>query len=136
MRVVLDTNIYLSGLNFPESFPGKVLRLARSKKIRVYCSKFIIDELKKNLIVKFDYEVSMAEKFIEEILKFVLIVRAQKKVKIISKKDDDNRILECALAAKAEYLVTGDKKHILPLKEFRGVRIISAKEFISNYNKL
>ena len=136
MRVVLDTNIFLSGLVFPEGFPAKVLRLARIRKIRVYCSKFILDELKKNLIVKFDYEAAMAEKLIEEMFKFIRIVRPQEKVKIIKEKDDDNRILECALAAKADYLVSGDKKHILPLKKFRGVRIISATEFISNYSEL
>src|SRR3990167_8243476 len=108
MRVVSDTNIYLSGLAFPEGFPAKVLRLARTRKIRVYCSKFIIDEIKKNLIVKFNYSETMAEKFIEEILKFILIVRPQVKVKIIKEKDDDNRILEAACGAKTDYLVSGD----------------------------
>lgn len=136
MRVVLDTNIYLSGLLFPEGFPAKILQLARARKIRVYCSKFIIDELKKNLIVKFNYSEVVAEKFIEEILKFVRIVRPQVKIQIVKEKDDDNRILEAACVVKADYLVSGDKKHILPLKKFRGVRIISAREFISNYNKL
>ena len=48
MKVVLDTNIYLSGLAFPKSFPGKVLELARARKFEVFCSKFILGEIKKN----------------------------------------------------------------------------------------
>ena len=64
MRIVIDTNIYLSGLIFPKSFPGQVLKMARTQKIEVYCSNFILDEIKKNLIIKFHYSEDMAEKFI------------------------------------------------------------------------
>jgi predicted nucleic acid-binding protein len=39
-------------------------------------------------------------------------------------------VLECALAGEADYLVTGDKKHLLPLRQFRGIRIISPAEFL------
>ena len=42
----------------------------------------------------------------------------------------DEMILECALAADADYVVTGDKKHLLPLREFRGIRIVSATDFL------
>ena len=43
---------------------------------------------------------------------------------------DDEMILECALAGEADYIVTGDKKHLLPLREYRGVQIINAAEFL------
>ncbi|MBM2821250.1 MAG: hypothetical protein HW405_1010 [Candidatus Berkelbacteria bacterium] len=130
MRVVIDTNIYLSGLVFPESFPGKILKLSRARKIQVYCSKFILDEIEKNLIIKFGYSEEMAGKFIEEILKFVQIVNPKIRVAIIKEKQDDNRILECAVEAKADFLISGDKKHLLPLKKFRRIEIVSAKKFI------
>lgn len=129
MKVVVDTNIYLSGLIFPESHPGKVLRLLRGSKIQVYCSKFILDEIRINLIIKFGYSEEYTEKFIEEILKYVQIVRPQIKINQIKEKDDDNRILEAAVEAKADFLVSGDKKHLLPLKNFHGIKIVSAKEF-------
>lgn len=131
MRVVIDTNIYLSGAAFPENFPGKVLKLAMAKKIEVYCSKFIVDEIKKNLIVKFGYSESWANKFIDEILKFVKIIRPKIHLNMISEKDDDNRILEVAKAARAHFLITGDKKHILPLAKINNTKIISAKEFFT-----
>jgi predicted nucleic acid-binding protein len=43
---------------------------------------------------------------------------------------DDHRILECAVAARADYLITGDKRHLQSLKHFRGIQIVSPREFI------
>ncbi|MCE9518740.1 MAG: PIN domain-containing protein [Verrucomicrobia bacterium] len=43
---------------------------------------------------------------------------------------DDEMVLECALAGEADFIVTGDKKHLLPLREFRGTRIISPSDFL------
>jgi len=132
-KVVLDTNIYLSGLIWPESLPGQVLKLARKRRIEVFCSRFILDELKKILSIKFDYPQEFSQRYIEELLKFVKIVKPQVAISVISKKDDDNRILECALKAKADVLISGDRKHILPLKKVDGTQIISAREFIRRF---
>ena len=49
-------------------------------------------------------------------------------VSVIREKDDDNRILECALSARAHYLVSGDRRHLLPLRKFRGVSIVTPAE--------
>ncbi len=108
--------------------------MARQKRFDVTCSPFILNETKKNLVVKFNYSDIMADKFIEEILKFVLVVTPKVKVDLIKEKVDDNRILDCALVAKADYLISGDKKHILPLKKFRGTYIISVREFIEKFD--
>ena len=43
---------------------------------------------------------------------------------------DDHRILECAVAARVDYLITGDKSHLQPLKHFRGIQIVSPREFL------
>lgn len=130
MKVVLDSNIYLSGLIFSDSNPALILDFAQKGKFELYCSDFIIKEIHRNLIIKFGYNETMAEQFIEEILKITKIIIPRRKVKIIKVKKDDNRILECALAAKADYLVTGDKKHILPLRKIVGTKIISAADFV------
>lgn len=57
------------------------------------------------------------------------------KVSIIKSKDDDNRILECALESKADYIISGDKRHILPLKELEGIKIVSVSEFLEDKKK-
>ena len=54
----------------------------------------------------------------------------KRKVTIIKYKDDDNRILECALEGKAQYIISGDRKHLLPLKEYQGTKILSPADFL------
>ena len=132
MKVVLDTNIYLSGLIFKGSYPEQVLNLARQRQIEVFSSDFILSEIKKNLVVKFKYTESQSGLFIDEILKFSQVVIPTSKVQIIQTKIEDNKILECAVDSKSKYLITGDKKHLLPLKSFQSVKIVSAKEFIED----
>ena len=48
---------------------------------------------------------------------------------------DDEMILECALAAEADYIASGDKKHLLPLRRFRGIPIVSPSEFLRRLQK-
>ena len=43
---------------------------------------------------------------------------------------DDHRILECAVAARVDYIITGDKRHLQALKHFRGIQIVSPREFL------
>jgi len=130
MKVVLDTNIYLSGLIFPNSKPAFILYLARQRKFELYGSDFIINEIQRNLALKFGYDEKTVEQFIKEILKFIKIIIPKKKINLIKEKKDDNRILECAFCADADYLITGDKKHILPLSKIGRTKIISAADFI------
>ncbi len=52
------------------------------------------------------------------------------RLNVITANDDDNRILECALAARAEFLVTGDKRHPLPLGSIRGTKIVSPAQLL------
>lgn len=61
------------------------------------------------------------------------VVDPKETISVIKENDADSRILECALEAKADFLVTGDKEHLLPLRNFRGVRIVSAAEFLDLY---
>ncbi len=58
------------------------------------------------------------------------LIEPRKRVHRIKKDATDNHILACALEAKADFLVTGDKKHILPLKKIGATRIVSPAEFL------
>ena len=49
---------------------------------------------------------------------------------VITAKESDNRILECAVAGQAAFIVTGDRKHLLPLGEYSGIRIVSPADFV------
>lgn len=127
-RVVFDTNIYLSGLIFGGN-PGQCIELMRYKDVDLFVSRAIILEIVSNLRGKFGRSEEEITIFIEWLSRFATIVFPQKRVKIV-KHDPDNRILECALKCDADYVVSGDKKHLLSLKKFRGIPILSPKEFL------
>ena len=58
------------------------------------------------------------------------MIAPTERITVVTAKDDDNRILECAAAARAEFLVTGDKEHLLPLGSYRGTRIVTPAQFL------
>ena len=67
--------------------------------------------------------------------KICFLINPATQISIIKKKENDNRILECALKGKVDYIVTGDKKHILPLKNFQGIKIVTVAQFLKEFEK-
>lgn len=128
-RVVIDTNVYISGVTYPGR-SGEILELMVRDKIKVYISPFIIHEIQKVLKDKFGWNVKVIDRFITFLKKKTILVEPKITLSVIVEKDDDNRILECAVDRKVQYLITGDKKHLLPLKSYRGVKIVSPGEFL------
>lgn len=126
--VVFDTNIYISGIVFGGN-PRQCLELARSGEIQLFISRAILLELILKLQDKFGRSKDELRVVIEWIDSFANIVLPKKKIKKI-KHDPDNRILECAEEAQADYIVSGDKKHLLSLKKFKNISIISAQQFL------
>ena len=59
-----------------------------------------------------------------------VVVDPEASISIVKGSEADNRILECAVEARADFIVTGDKRHLLPLATFRGVKIVSPAEFL------
>jgi putative PIN family toxin of toxin-antitoxin system len=89
----------------------------------------LLKELEIVLDRKFKLNIQLLKDIIEEIKEVAEVVEVSSHINAISYPDDDNRGLECAVDGKAEFIVTGDTKHILPLKEFRGIKILSPSEF-------
>ena len=128
-KVVIDTNVFVSGLNF-RGRPREVLDLARRKEIEVYISLFILKELERVLEEDFGWSKEQLEGTIERIKGETTETQPKTKISVIKKKDSDNRILECAVEGKVQYIVSGDKRHLLPLGEYRGIKILSPAEFL------
>lgn len=130
MRVVIDTNIIVSGLNF-SGREREVLELARVEKYELYLSIFILDEVADVLRRKFDWSPQRTAQIVRLLRAYATVVEPRTRLSVIRRDDQDNRILECALEARAEFLLTGDRRDLLPLKEFEGIRIVSSLEFLS-----
>jgi len=134
VRIVCDTNIFISALRFGGNL-DKIIELAREGAIELITSPFILHEFERVLMQKFHYKKEEAKSFRKSIEKICLLVNPTTRVSIIKEKENDNRILECALEAKVDYIVTGDTKHILPLKNFQGIKIVTAAQFLEKYER-
>ena len=128
-KVVIDTNVFVSGLTFKGN-PREVLDLVWRGDIEACISSFILRELEETLKKDFGWDRDQIKHIIEKIKSKTTRVHPKSKVSIIKEKDDDNLILECAIEGKVQYLISGDRKHLLPLKEYQRTQIVSPAEFL------
>ena len=130
MRVVLDTNVIVSGLNFPGN-ERLVLELALRGRFELYVSTFILEEAAGVLGRKFDWDAERSSQALSALGNVATVIYPRRLPEVIEGGHADNRILECAVEASADYLVTGDRRHLLPLGTHEGVRILNAPRFLS-----
>ena len=128
-KVVIDTNVFVSGLTF-KGKPRGVLDLIWKGEIEVYVSPFILKELEETLEEDFGWGRERIEAALNRIKGKAIQVQPKTKISAIKQKEDDNRILECGVEGKAQYIISGDKRHLLPLKEYQGIKIISPAQFL------
>jgi putative PIN family toxin of toxin-antitoxin system len=128
MNVVFDTNVYVSAFILPGSQGEQAFLLARRGLVELYSSVPILTETARILRNKF----SQPEKDVTAALKMISrasqIVRPSRKVAIVAD-TADNRILECAVTASADVVVTGDY-HLLVLKQFEDIPIVRLSDFL------
>jgi putative PIN family toxin of toxin-antitoxin system len=128
MIVVLDTNVLIAAL-ITEGICSKLLHRARAGEFSLISCPFIMQELRRILSKKFrldqDEITSSMEPISEAISK---VLEHSIKVKDVCRDADDDNIIACAVAAKAEYLVTGDSD-LLDLKSYQGIKIITPRDF-------
>lgn len=125
----LDTNILISGFVFGGK-PLQCIQKAILKEYQLVLSSFILEETKRNLILKFYVPTDEAEKFLNAMMVLATIVEPKPFLKVIKTKINDNRILETALIGDADYLVTGDKKDILALASIGATKIVTPSQFL------
>ena len=129
MRVVFDTNIYVSVLVVPGGRAGAAIRRIIDGEDTLIVSRAILDELLSVLARKFARdreELARVAVFVSDLAE---TVETSEELAVLSD-EPDNRILECALAGSAEAIVTGDRA-MLALGEFRGVKILSLADYLT-----
>ena len=131
MRVILDTNVIVSGLNFPGN-ERLVLELALRGRFELCLSPFILGEVAEVLGRKFDWTEERSSQALRALGDASTVIDPRRRLpEVIEGSHADNRILECAVEATADYAVTGDRRHLLPLGEHQGARILNAPRFLS-----
>ena len=130
-RVVFDTNVLVAAYNWPNGVAESAYLLVRQGKAELHTSTFIVGEVERILREKFGWEEDRTGRAIAQIRRVSASVHEpEEDLEVIQDDPTDNRILECALAAGAKFLVTGDKKHLLPLGSFHSVSIIGLRDFV------
>ena len=128
MKAVYDTNVFVSAFLVPGSKGEQAFLLARRRQVELFSSIPILRETAGILRLKFKQSEEDIRAALKMMGRAATIVRPSQKVAVL-KDLPDNRILECALAAQAEVIVSGDR-HLLGLKQFKGIPILRLADFL------
>jgi putative PIN family toxin of toxin-antitoxin system len=129
VRVVFDTNIYISAFAIPGGQAEDAYLKAIQGDFELFASVPILTETASVLQRKFDWHEDRARAVVQAIAHVATIVVGMTRLTVV-KDEPDNRILECAVTAEAHVIVTGDR-HLLLLKQYQGIQVIRLADFLS-----
>src|SRR3989344_2947387 len=123
MRIVLDTNVLISG-TFWTGTSYEVIQLIDKGKVKIITSKEILEK-----------KAYQSEKMtaVLKLVQIAIFVEPKEKFKVVEKAPDDDKFIDAAVEGKAEYIITQDE-HLLKLKEFRRIKIVKPEEFLETIN--
>lgn len=132
MRVILDTNVFVSGVFFSGP-PFRILEAWRDRRLQLIASQEILEEYQRvgetlaeqfpgvNLQPIIDLVTTNAEIFPNQVLP-----------ESVCEDPDDDKFLACALISRCKMIVSGDR-HLLKVSGFRGIKVVKPRQFISEY---
>ena len=132
LHAVFDTNLLISGILW-RGTPFQLLKWAEEGRLRIYTSLEILDEAYRVLhYPKFEQYIDKQKASLKElfakITSLCTIIQVEQVVSGVCSDTDDEKFLSCSLAANVKVLVSGDR-HLLDLKQYKSVRIVTAREF-------
>jgi hypothetical protein len=138
MITVLDTNVWISGILWGGA-PREIVVLAEKGRIHVALSPHLLNELSGVLArPKFQPQLLSAKTDIdsirESVISLVKLFEPTQKVSAVAADPADNAVLECALASGAEFIISGDD-HLLSLKQFSDIPIITPRVFLNKFQR-
>lgn len=132
MRIILDTNVFISGIFFTGP-PSQILKAWEKRRLQIVLCQPILDEYQR---VADELSSKYPSVDITPIIELITIYGQfidTKGVDIsICEDPDDDKFIECAIAGKCKIIVSGDS-HLLKLAEYKGVKIVKARDFIEQY---
>ncbi len=135
MKVVLDANVFVSALINSQGTPSQIINLWRAEVFELLVSEPILVEIGR--VLRYPKIVQLHKLTEQKLQEFFALLREESILITptqnlqISIDEEDNHYIECAIAGMADYLVTGDKQHLLPIGEYQGIRIVSPATFLT-----
>jgi uncharacterized protein len=136
-RAVLDTSVLVSAFLSPHGTPAKVMGAATRGAFVLCLSNEILSEFVQALgklgrrHPSFGYDDDLVARYVRDLT--LLAERVERELPDIRAVPDDPKddmIVATAVATGADYLVTGDRRHLLPLREYEGIRIVTPRQFL------
>ena len=129
-RIVLDTNILISAFGWKGN-PYRILNLVIDQNFELIISQKQIEELRRVLTYpRLKITQEQQSRFLNLVLNIAIVVKTNDRLNIIKEDPSDNIILESAADNDVEYLISGNK-HLLKIKKFENVKIMTAAQFLS-----
>ena len=128
VRVTADTNIYISALIFA-GLPRQFVLAAEAGRIHLSVSGPIRQEVQRILQKKFTWETAKIKEALLQLEGCTELVQPSETLNVVDADPDDDRVLECAVAAASDFIVTGDND-LLRLGQFRNIRILRVADFM------
>lgn len=129
LSVTADTNIYVSAYQFG-GLPRRFTDLAAAGEFRLDISEEIVSETVAVLRDKFRWSAEALQALQDDLRSYTQRVVPTETLDVIKADPPDNRILECAAAAKSDFIVSGDVRHVLPLGQYQGIPIVKVAAFM------
>lgn len=129
LRVVLDTNVVVSALHFPDGVLSALWRALLDRRYRLILSPALVDEIAPILRERFQWREAKLQNTLRMLVKKADIVRPTTLPDAVPDDPDDNHILACAVEGNADLIVSGDR-HLLTLKEYEGIPIVRPMDFL------
>lgn len=139
-RAVVDTNLIVFGTVSANTPPYHLFEAWRKGYFILVTSPPILEEVRDVLfrpeIQKlFDLTGKDVEEVISTLVTRAFITSGELTVDVVKNDPDDNKFIACALEGTATHIVTGDRKHLLPLRKFQGIPVVTARIFLENFLK-
>ncbi len=141
LRVVVDTNVLVSGLFGIKNSPSsQILKAVRTQKIILVTSPVVLEEVhevinRKRIVKLTKMTTRQRVNFMDKLIERSDVTAGKQFVEHVGRDSKDDKFLACAVEAKADYLITGDKD-LLVLKEHGEIKILTPREFLEVLNTI
>jgi uncharacterized protein len=137
VRIVLDTNLLVSGLIAP-GLPRRLLDGALAGDFELCMSDMLLAELLEVLSrEKFSARLARADLtargFVDDLRRVAVVVSPMTVPRVIDGDPDDDHLLAAAVAGRVDLIASGDKRHVLPLGTYQGIPIVSARDAVERF---
>jgi putative PIN family toxin of toxin-antitoxin system len=136
LKAVLDSSVLISAFLTPLGTPGRLLDAAEGGAFVLCLSREILTETADALLLdpklqeRYAFDQAAVAEFCDGFASSAQMVADLPELKAVPGDPKDDPIVATAVAAKADYLVTGDRRHLLPLREYQGIRIVTPRQFL------